>query len=352
MARKKVPHTMEFLKGIYNFENYDGLLFVGDPHISSYKPGTRLDKNFTDTVLDKLQQAVDICLTYNLYMVILGDLFDDDSDHDVLMLTKLIRLFKKLPNPPLTIIGNHEKTQHILTDDTFTAVMREAGVLHTIEKTQYWGRFKINNEFFYIGGTPYGQEIPDDVTQYIDKSLTEIMSYTIWLTHHDLAIGAYYPGCIMPKPIQGCDIVVNGHDHTTKDPVVIGNTTYFNPGNITRMSIDKKDHVPQVWAWTPKNKRKLEPFALKYNKDIFNLTGRQVTVVENKLTTQQLEQKESKFSQLLTQTAQQQKHSEDITSDGSVVEENIKVLSSALTIDPDIVQELLIIAKDCTKDLR
>lgn len=349
--REKVHHTMEFLKGIYNFENYDGFLFVGDPHLASYTPGKRLDVNFTDTVLDKLEQAVNLCITYNLYMIILGDLFDDDEDKDTLMLTKLIRVLKKLPQPPLTIIGNHEKTQHKLTEDTFVAVLREAGVLYTIEKNSYWGRFKINNEHFYVGGTPYGFEIPNDVTGLIDKTLTEIVSYTIWITHHDLAIGTYYPGCLPPKEIKGCDIVVNGHDHSTKDPVIVGQTMYFNPGNISRMTIDKKDHVPQVWAWWPKDKRKLEPFPLKYKADSFNLTGKQVIVPEKKLSAKEEEKQESKFLQLLEQTANDS-NNENLTTDAEIVEKNITTLSTILSIDPEITQELIDIAKDCSKELR
>lgn len=342
---------MQFLEGIYNFENYDGLLFVGDPHIASFRPESRTDDNFMETVLNKLEQAVGLCITYNLYMVILGDLFHDDKDHNVLMLTRLIRLFKQLPNPPVTIIGNHEKTQTKLTDDTFTAVMREAGALYTIEKNQYWGRFKINNEFFYLGGTPYGQTIPTDVTPYIRKDFTEILSYTIWLTHHDLGIGTFYPGCIEPREIEGCDIVVNGHDHTYKDPVVRGQTTYFNPGNITRMSVDKKDHEPRVWAWWPKEKRTLVPFNLKYNPNSFNLTGRQVIVADNAPTFKEKEVIESKFLQLLENNTKNQ-HAADMTSDAAVVEKNIESLSSILSVSKTLTDELIEIAKDCSRELR
>lgn len=351
MARKKKqPHTMEFLEGIYNFENYDGLLFVGDPHVCTFRPGTRLDDNFLETVLDKLDQAVAYAKTYNLYMVILGDLFHDDQDHNPLMLTRLIQIFNKLPHPPLTIVGNHEKTQTKLTDDTFTAALREAGVLYTIEKTKYWGRFKFNQEFYYLGGTPYGQEIPTTVNNLIDKSLLEVGSYTIWLTHHDIAIETYYPGCIQPFEIEGCDMLVNGHDHTTKNPMTVGQTTYFNPGNITRMSVDKKDHIPRVWAWYPTNKRQLTPFELKYNPNIFDLTGRQVISQVPKQTYKEKENQESKFLQLLEGSLTTQKD-QNITHDGAVVEQNIKALSLILQNPEDLTHELLDLANQAAKEI-
>ncbi len=350
MAKKKLPQTMEFLNGIYNFENYDGLLFVGDPHLCSNRPGTRMDDDFLAVVLDKLDQAVAIAKTYNLYMVILGDLFHDDQDHNPLMLTRLIKIFKKLPNPPVTIVGNHEKTQTKLTDDTFTAALREAGVLHTIEKTQYWGRFKFNNEYYYLGGTPYGQKLPETVNDLIDKSVLEIGAYTMWITHHDLAIGTYYPGCIPPTEILGCDMVINGHDHTTKEPVKVGQTTYYNPGNITRMSVDKKDHVPRVWAWSPKDKKELKPFELKFNPNIFDLTGRQVVVENKNPTTKEKEAHESKFLNLLQNTVQNS-NEENITNDGTVVEKNIQALAAILNTEPDLIEELREMANACAKEI-
>lgn len=353
---KKNKHITEYLHGIHNFENYDGFLFIGDPHLSSYKPGKRLDSNFLDTIIDKLDQAADICIKRNLFMIILGDLFHDDKDHNPLMLTKLIKVFKKLPHPPLTIIGNHEKTQDKLTDDTFTAVLREANLLYTIEKNQYWGRFKINTDYIYIGGTPYGAEIPDNVTSLINKAYTETLSYTIWLTHHDLAIGASYPGCVQPKPIIGCDIVVNGHDHSTKEPKQVGNTLYFNPGNITRLSTDKHDHVPRVWLWTPKQKMILEPIPLRYQENIFNLAGKQVIVPDTSPTRNEVKEKDSKFIKLLEE--EQKKVSENstidqqLTNDATIIQEQISLLAKTFNTPNDIELELIELAKECSKEIR
>ena len=55
------------------FKKYNGLLFVGDPHLWSLSPGTRIDvdMSFAEVVLDKINQAIDIALEHNLFLVFL-----------------------------------------------------------------------------------------------------------------------------------------------------------------------------------------------------------------------------------------------------------------------------------------
>lgn len=355
MARKKKPTTAsivaEFLKteGIFSFENYDGLLFVGDPHLASKRPGTRLDENFMKTVLDKLEQSVEIALSKNLFMVILGDLFHDDSDHNPLMLTRLIQIFKRLPCAPVTIVGNHEKRQTTLTDDTFCAALREAGVLYTIEKNGFWARFKFNEDHVYLGGTPYGQTIPTEIKSFINQDYVNVASYNIWITHHDLAIDAYYPGCIEPFEIDGCHMLVNGHDHTTKTPVLKGQTMYFNPGNITRMSVDKKDHVPSVWAWYAKEKRVLQQIPLKYKENIFDLTGRQIKAQVAQPTKSEIEKNESKFLSLL-QDLSQKENEQDIT-DLQSIDQSVQALAAILSKDDDFINEIKILTQEAAREI-
>lgn len=353
MARKKQEIPTK-VNGLINFETYDGLLFVGDPHITAYKPGTRTDENFLNVSLDKIEQAVEIAKSNNLYMIILGDLFDDDQETNPLMLTKLIKILKKLPNPAVTIVGNHEKVQTNLTDDTFLAALRESGCIYTIEGNGFWGRFKFNQDVVYLGGTAYGKQIPNDLKQLYDYNQMEFGAQTIWLTHHDLAIGTFYPGCITPFEVVGCDMIVNGHDHTPKDPVKVGQTTYFNPGNILRMSVDKKDQIPKVWKWSPDKKIHLEPIELRYKKDVFNLIGRQVVVKkEEKSVENTIKQNDSKFLDLLKiQQESQNSNLSDIekTNDASVLEQSILSLGAALNIEKQMLQELQDMAKDCAKD--
>lgn len=356
MATRKKQESLKIVNGLLNFETFDGLLFVGDPHITTYKPGLRMDKNFLETSLNKLEQAVEIAKSNNLFMIILGDLFDDDKETDPLMLTKIIKILKKLPTPALSIVGNHEKTQLNLTDDTFLAALREAGVLYTLEGNSFWGRFKFNNDFVYLGGTAYGKQIPNNLNDLFDFDKFEVGSYTMWLTHHDLAIGTFYPGCITPYEIIGCDMVINGHDHTTKEPFKIGQTTYYNPGNILRMTVDKKEHIPQVWKWTPQNKNTLFPIPLKFEKDIFNLIGRQITVkTEEKQINKKIQDNESKFLNLLVEQEKEKNNNineQSLTTDATFLEKSIISLAQALNTDKTNETEILNLAKECANELK
>jgi hypothetical protein len=120
-----------------------------------------------------------------------------------------------------------------------------------------------------IGMTPYGQAIPDDVS----GGFTNVHRLA-WFTHHDIAFEASYPGAVPPHAIKGCDLVVNGHVHKTQKPIMAGRTRWLNPGTITRRSVDLKDHVPRAWILDATGE--LQPEALPFETDVFDLTGRLV----------------------------------------------------------------------------
>ena len=120
-----------------------------------------------------------------------------------------------------------------------------------------------------LGMTPYGQAIPTDVRGLFPEADT-----AAWFTHHDVAFEGAYPGAVPPFPIAGCDLVVNGHIHTTKRPIRAGATLWTNPGNIARQSVDLLDHAPRAWVLDADGR--LQPEALPYAADVFDLTGRVV----------------------------------------------------------------------------
>lgn len=247
-----------------------GLLFIGDPHMSSKTPGRRRDENFTETVAGKLDQAFAIAAKRELYPVILGDLFDDEHDSKPAMLTRLIRSMAAATMRPLTIVGNHEKTQFYLTDDTALAALREAGVIDTLERHGARAIVVIDGKRVLIGGTPYGQDFPTSVMELraLHKS-----DWVVWLSHHDLSFQGAYPGSLPIPNIEGVDMLVNGHMHKTTPPVKVGAMMAFNPGNIVRMSVDCRDQKPAVWAWEWALGQDLERIELRHKVDIMNMDG-------------------------------------------------------------------------------
>lgn len=225
----------------------NGFLFIGDPHISSRKPGTRNDVDFVATVAGKLEQVAEIANTNGLQAVFLGDMFNRAQEPDARLLVLLTRALKRFQLKPWTLMGNHDINETTLTENTSLALMREAELLHVVDTA---GPFMVLNKpdgsCIGLGGSPYGMVIPDDIEQ--DLALFgKPVDRCIWITHHDLAFEGAYPGALEMYPITGCDLVVNGHMHLTKAPRLLGNTTWFNPGNITRQSKDTANHVPAVW---------------------------------------------------------------------------------------------------------
>ncbi len=256
---------------------YRGFLFIGDPHVTSRRPGRRKDDDFAETVLSKLNQAIKIALDNNLQPIILGDLTDRARDEKIVV--SLIRAL--IDKNVITLLANHDKTEKNLTDNTTLAVLKEARVLSVAETAGRVGGYifpsKEGDVKIGLYAVPYGKDIPDDIAELGGAGTQE---RSILMTHTDIEFDDHtYPGALIPHEIKGCELLVNGHMHLTKPKKVKGETTWFNPGNISRMSMDAKDHVPSVWGWTPDGG--IERFELEYEKDVFDLTGYHIDAAES-----------------------------------------------------------------------
>lgn len=335
------------------FKGYDGFLFVGDPHLWSLQPGTRTDKKFSQTVLDKISQAVDVALERNLYLIFLGDLFHTDYENDITLLTQLTRILKRSKTPFASVEGNHEKSQTKLSDDVALSLLREAGTLHVLEHNKIWARFILNDKSTaFIGSTPYGDKIPTQVSLSEADAKKYPDAKIIWLTHHDLDFGASYPGAIPVKEIDGAHMLVNGHIHLSKKSVTVGKMVAHNPGNITRMSTDCKDHEPSVWQWVPKQNQAIEKIPLKFNKDVFDLVGKQIVVPARKSIVP--EEITVQMSSQFVQKMQEQNEEQDPTKtdDGVIIKENLRLVAKAMNLDQDFTNEILEIAEESIIDMQ
>lgn len=252
-----------------DYPTVNGILFIGDPHVTSIKPSRRLDADISETITDKIKQAAEIANKRKLLPVFLGDMMDRAKDSDVLMLTRLLRALNAFELRPLCLVGNHDIRESKVTDNVTLGLLSEAQALSLITTNGIIGELAIKVKSgeivnVSIGATPYGMEIPDEVEHSSQQA--------VWITHHDLGFEGSYPGVASIKEIKGINVAVNGHMHLTKPAIEKGMTTWWNPGNITRMSVDARDHVPSVWEWVPFS-NKLKQHKLKFEKEIFNLSG-------------------------------------------------------------------------------
>lgn len=288
----------------------DGLLVIGDPHVGSRRPGRRKDADWPAPILAKLERCVAIANARNLAPVILGDIFERAVEPDESLKARLIRLFKAFGIRPLANVGNHDIANTMLSDADSLAVLGLCDVLDVVAVSGPVRAFHIGQHRLGLGMTPYGQAVPTDVEGTFPEA-----DAVAWFTHHDIAFEGAYPGAVPPFPIAGCDLVVNGHIHTTKRPIQAGATRWTNPGNIARQSVDLIDHVPRAWILGADGR--LQPEALPHAADVFDLTGRVVEAADGGAVAAAVE---SAFVSLLQAEA-----STDVarSGDGSILSEEI-----------------------------
>lgn len=251
----------------------EGLLIVGDPHVSSIRPGRRTDPDWPGPILRKLEFCAKISQERKLATIFLGDLFNSPVETDEGLKTQLARILNDFHFKVVTNTGNHDIQNTALSDGDSLAYLGTSDTLDVVAKSGPVFEVIVGGKRIGIGMTPYGQDIPSSVEGLFPKA-----DAVVWFTHHDIAFDKSYPGAKPPIEIKGCGLVVNGHMHDTKDIKKVGATVWYNPGNINRMSVDLMDHVPSAWVLSSSGR--MEQIKLPYEKSTFDLTGRFVEAVE------------------------------------------------------------------------
>ena len=248
--------------------DFAGILFIGDPHVSSKRPGRRQD-DYLESVLGKLRFCAELCHEYNLLPVILGDLLHRSDDNSLRMLNRLTDVLQLFPVPPLTLEGNHDKEgASIGEEDALYLLSRNKDAIQVIVDAGLVSTYSINGKPVRLFAAPYGTPIP--------ASLPAGEGRAILVTHHDMAFDGAYPGAKPIQPVAGADMVVNGHMHDTKPSVLAGQTYWHNPGNIEPLSVDLIHHVPRAWLWDGEDCSALVGMDLPHGTDLFDMTGLQV----------------------------------------------------------------------------
>ena len=216
---------------------YDGILFIGDPHLCSRVPGFRSD-DYPDAILNKLAWCFDYAEEHSLKTALLGDLFHFPRDNANWLLTKIIRLMSR--NVPLAIYGNHDVAENTLAPDDSLSVVAASGAITLVEDSEPW-QGTIAGRNVVIGGTSWGRKLPTECSSDSD--------HTFWMTHHDLLVPGYEEfGRWRPKPLPGIEAVINGHIHRRLETVRYGDTQWITPGNISRVNRGDatREHIPAV----------------------------------------------------------------------------------------------------------
>lgn len=251
----------------------EGVLIIGDPHVSSRRPGRRIDADWPGPILRKLEHCAALSHERKLFTIMLGDLFDTPVEEDEGLKTRLTRILKGFYMPPVTNTGNHDIRNTALSDGDSLAYLGTSDVIDVVASSGPVMEVSIGGKRIGLGMTPYGQKIPSSV-----EGLFPEAAATVWFTHHDIAFDKSYPGAMPPIEIAGCRLVINGHMHDTKADKVVGRTIWRNPGNINRQTVDLMDQKPT--AWIMHGNASMEVVDLPHEKHVFDLTGKFVQAVE------------------------------------------------------------------------
>lgn len=256
-------------------KGFSGIIFLGDTHVASGRVGRRLD-DYAAACLDKLRQAATISREQNLFPIHLGDLFHKAKENDLALLGQLMAVLREFPTPPLVVAGSHDRQESWFTQKDAAQLLADVGVVKLLQTPGQVATLDVDGQIVRVFVTPAGAEVPHAVA--VDPN-----TFTVMVTHHDFDFNGKYPDAHELHEIVGCDMLVNGHMHTPTPCVVRGQTVCHNPGSMLRPSVDLKKHAPAVSIWTPARGQSLIRHTLRYQVDVFDLTGKEVFAADPKL---------------------------------------------------------------------
>ncbi len=225
-----------------------GLFLIADPHLADTPPGQRLD-GYLDQIMVKLEACLERADELGMAVVILGDLFHKPRDNSNKMLVELIRIFGARPkdNPVWVLVGNHDKYQSRFTEDVTLAVLEAAGVVSLMKDAGQQFLLETDDGPVLVCASPDGTSLPKKYDRQPDDPKT-----VIWLTHHNIQFPEFIDRAYSIKELPGIDWLINGHIHRPQETIKKGQTTWANPGNITRLTFTRRsmDREPAAAIWT------------------------------------------------------------------------------------------------------
>lgn len=261
--------------------NSNGIMYIGDPHVSSKNPGRRID-NWNKTIMGKLDFLIDAANKNNVVPVILGDLFhnwfeSENSDQTIstpAMISGVMRCFSKSNHPVIVLAGNHDINDSSFSEDSTLSIIDASGSAIVIKESKLYATITTPNGRILLGGTPYGQVMPRRMTEDMKENKCD---RCVWVVHRDIKGMGTIDG-VEPLAIDGVDLVVGGHIHTTQPIVKKGETKWFVPGNIARLSMSEANNKPKVYMDFNNKSLKMLEVPHESIEMVMDLTGRQESI--------------------------------------------------------------------------
>jgi hypothetical protein len=237
-------------------QEYRGLGVIGDVHLASRNLGFRRD-DYPRAMLGKLGWTLTYCRDHELLPVVLGDWFEYPRENANWLLVELIDLL--LPHRVMTIAGNHDCSENALRPDDSLSVLAAANAVTLLDQSGPVS-FQSPEGWVVLGGTSWGQKPPENLPHVDDCGAGETSEkkqvFTAWITHHDWQFEEYGRGMKLHE-IPSVDVLINGHIHRRLKPEIFGQTTYLNPGAISRASRSEasRERVPSLLIIRPNTEK-------------------------------------------------------------------------------------------------
>lgn len=212
------------------------VFIIGDMHLKCNSPVSRCD-NYPITILNKLEYLSNIASQYHCNkFILLGDVFDAPST-SLPYLAVVINTFKRIRDKGITvytIVGNHDIKNNRM--DTL-----ESTALGILLATDY---VKLAPNELLIDKTIFRCfNYPDEICK------KQSDNYEVCIAHR------YYEFSLDDYSLSHDDVVnlnydtmVLGHFHAPCDTQIIGNTTLYIPGSLSRNTSEpyNKVRIPRI----------------------------------------------------------------------------------------------------------
>ena len=215
------------------------VLFVGDPHLDSRTPLSRID-DYRVTTINKLDNLLTLAVRKKVnYVVMTGDMFHR-FDIPMSYLNEVLRMLKKFKAENIevySLIGNHDLPHNTMEyfNRTPLAVLFASGLVKSLGSFNIPSVIMLDNTV--IHGLNFTESI-DNVKLIEGKKSILVMHYATENT---------VPADNVPlEDLKPFDWVIAGHDHMYYPPLIRDGVRVFRPGSLTRRSKEQYNLDRQI----------------------------------------------------------------------------------------------------------
>ena len=215
-----------------------GVIFVGDPHLSSFTPASRID-HYPSVILSKLRYCLETAVRLGFStVIILGD-FGHVRQIPMLYVSivqKMLREFTDQGLKIFSVVGNHDIAYNRLdtVDGSILGAVFSSGLVTPLTVLELeMGSLKVR-----VQGVNYPDPVPP-APEYEGVNLCVIHRFFDTSTE---------PSFITRQDVvdYGYNVYIFGHDHVEKKPELVEGRLVIVPGSISRGTSHNYNLTKQV----------------------------------------------------------------------------------------------------------